>query len=198
MAETNSSLFEGKRTRKKKSLVALAFSAAVVTFAVLALVISVCSIFEKIRLSQGLQQVFNVVGQARDAVKTDPNLIASGHKDLLDAMEHAGRLKTDSSTGNVKALKNPWGNNLTSFVTATNDEVRVENMLLSRVCQRFIGFFGQDPQSFGVKNIEVKGSDNNWYHLYDSAMAGGVSESAIADGCSDTAAVDAAITFSLH
>jgi hypothetical protein len=198
MVEPNAHLPENLTSSKKsESPLVLIFSGIVIALIAVALWISINSIFEKIRISQGLQQITTIVALARDSARTDSHFALDDRKDLLEALERSGRLRTDGIVDGVKVLHNPWKNILVGLINP-NGNIRVETVVPPHICQRFIGSFGQNLQSFGIKQIDIKGSDSSWRQVYNGAVDGKINEITIAAGCGDTVQSDVALTFSLH
>lgn len=198
MAEQNVHQGDLHGTEKKpESPLVLIFSGIVVAVIILALWISIDSILEKVRISRGLQQIITIVSLARDAGAVDANFFATERKDLLDLLEHNGRIQSDGSDQGVKFLKNPWRNYLVAFITADRN-IRVETIVPPHICQRFIGSFGQNPQSFGIRQVEVKGYTNAWRQVYGGAIGNSITETTIAAGCGDTVEADVALTFAIR
>lgn len=183
--------------KKYESPLALLFSGIVIAIIGLALWISINSIFEKIRISQGLQQITSIVSMARDAAKSDSHFVGLDRRDLLDGLERSGRIQTDGVVDGVKVLNNPWKNILVALVN-TDGTVRIETIVPPHICQRFIGSFAHNMQGFGIKWVEVKGYNNSWRQIYDGAHGGTLSEATIAAGCGDTVQADVALTFTVR
>lgn len=197
MVESKNKTTDAAPRRRKESILVLLFSGIVVAIIGLALWISIDSILEKIRVSQGLQQIISIVAMTRDTVRADQRFAVGERKDLLDALERSGRLQTDGTSEDVKFIRNPWGNILIAAVTPDGN-IRVETIVPPHICQRFIGSFAKNPQSFGVKQVEVKGFHSSWRQVYNGSTNEGISESNISAGCSDTVQADAALIFSLR
>jgi hypothetical protein len=183
--------------KRRESFLVLLFSAVVIGIIGLALWVSIDSVWEKIRISEGLQQIISIVAMARDAARSDPQFATGDRKDLLNALERSGRIQTDGVLDGIKMLKNPWGNPMVAVVN-TDGNVRVETIVPPHICQRFIGSFGQNPRSFGIKQVEVKGSYSSWRQVYNGSVGSGISEANISAGCGDTIQADAALIFSLR
>lgn len=197
MIQTKSKNGQSGIIKKIGSIPVLLFSAIVVAIIAASLWISVTSVLEKIRVSDGLQQIISIVAMAREASRADVNFAVAERRDLLAALERMGRVRTDGTNDGLKFLRNPWNNILVGAV-GDNNTIRVESIVPPHICQRFIGSFASNPQSFGIRQVEVRGYNTSWRRVYDQGMGTGIAENNIAAGCSDTVQADVAMIFTLR
>jgi len=204
MVQPNAPMTESPPKRRNFSNIpVLLFSGIVTGIIVTALWVSVTSIYEKIRIAQGLEQIITIVDIARGAAKTDINFMAGDRKDLLVALERSGRIKTDGAVDGIKTITNPWGNVMVA-VKNSDGNIRVETIVPPHICQRFIGSFAQNPVAYGIRGVEVKGWNNAWRRVFDSDLSenrnavASMSETTIAAACADTVQANVALTFVLR
>jgi len=191
-----------QKRRTFANIPVLIFSGLVTGIVVSALWISISSIYEKIRIVQGLEKIITIVDLARNAAKTDINFMAGDRKDLLAALENSRRIKTDNVVDGIKTITNPWGNVMVA-IKNTDGNIRVETIVPPHICQRFIGSFAQNPQDYGIRRVEVKGWNNAWRQVYETdpkenrAGASSINEATITAACADTVQANVALSFAI-
>ena len=182
--------------RRKTDVFAILVSGLVIGVLIVGLWISVNAVIEKMRLAQGLRRIIDIVSTAREMSVND-RTIGQKQEDLVAMLERLGRDTPTGTSGDLKALTNPWGGVLLATIVPAG-HVHIETVVPPYVCRRMTDLFGQDTQALGVELIEVRGAKESWRMLYSKASPAPVGEAAINAACGSSAETDIALTFSLR
>lgn len=192
---SRAALTRGSFARKLLILVMAMLVAALVAFGVW---VTVSAIVQKGKVSRGAEQIYDIVELSRRIATNDRTLGANPRDDLLGRLAAAGQIQTQNNTGQgLRFLTNPWEGTMVAY-TMSGFQFKIETVLPSRACVRIIELMGQNVNSLGLKQVDVKGVDESWRQIYSDKTRNNLGSEEIAAGCRSDQMVMLDLTFTLR
>ena len=162
-----------------RSLLFLVVSILVVVMIALSLWVSIGAMMEKTKISNGINQIIDIVDLSRRMVVND----MTPHEDLLALLARSKQIEAGgNSSDGLRTLVNPWGGTFEAYGVSGN-LFRVETVVPSRACVRIIDLLTQNVGSLGLREIDAKGSDQSQRQIYTERSHGTLTNDEVAAGC---------------